>query len=126
MRRLPLLVAGAAVGLASCDSASSTIPDLGDAYVVEMDSAPLLDGDVLQVTVSYSGGCERHEFELGTSATGPEHELWLKHDANNDTCEAYITERLRISVPRDALQGRPVRLYISTTETIVLTDSLQQ
>ena len=121
---LPLF-AGAVIGLAGCDTASSTIPTLGDAYAVEMQPAPLLDGDVLRVTVSYSGGCKDHTFELAYSTTGAEPELWLEHDANQDSCEAYITRALDIPVPVDALEGRPVRLYINETETIALAESLQ-
>ena len=56
-------------------------------------------GDFLSINVSYSGGCEEHEFELITdgrySATyPPEIELVLRHDANNDRCRSYIDETL--------------------------------
>jgi len=125
MRLVLPLLAGAVFGLAACDSASPTIPDLGDAYTVEMQPTPLLDGDVLRVTVSYSGGCQDHAFELAYSVVGMEPELWLDHDANGDLCEAYITETLDIPVPAEALEGRPIRLYVSETETISLMESLQ-
>ncbi|GAB5535635.1 MAG: hypothetical protein Rubg2KO_18840 [Rubricoccaceae bacterium] len=115
----------ALLGLAACDTTSSTIPDLGDGYAVEMQPTPLLDGDVLRVSVSYSGGCEDHTFELAYWTAGPEPELWLTHDSNDDPCEAYITEALALRVPREALEGRPVHLYINETETIVLNESLQ-
>ena len=123
MRILLAVVIGMLIGLPGCDTASSTEPDLGDPYVVEMQPAPLLDGDVLRVTVSYSGGCADHTFELAYSATGSQ--LWLQHDANGDLCEAYLTQSLDISVPAEALDGRPAYLYISETETIQLMESLQ-
>ena len=125
MRYTPPLIALAFIWMAGCDPTSPTIPDLGDAYVVEMSPDPLLDGDVLRVAVSYSGGCEDHTFELGFSTANPEPELWLKHDANGDLCEAYITDTLAIPVPLEALQGRPIRLYIGESETISLMESLR-
>jgi len=56
-------------------------------------------GDFLSINVSYSGGCEEHEFQLITdgrySATyPPEIEVVLRHDANNDRCRSYIDETL--------------------------------
>lgn len=56
-------------------------------------------GDYLSIDVSYSGGCEEHEFKLITdgrySATyPPELELVLRHEANNDLCRSYVDETL--------------------------------
>lgn len=56
-------------------------------------------GDYLSMNVSYSGGCEEHEFELISdgrySATyPPEVELVLRHDAHNDLCRSYLDETL--------------------------------
>ncbi len=56
-----------------------------------------ISGSVLLATVSYGGGCQRHD--IGLVATGP----WLEsepvqvavtftHDANDDPCDAYLTE----------------------------------
>ena len=123
--RLALLLAVVLLVLTSCDVASSTVPDLGDAYVVEMQPAPLLDGNWLRVTVSYGGGCRDHDFELAYSRARTEPELWLEHDAHGDPCRAYLTTSLDIRVPAEALEGRPVRLFINETETIALMESLQ-
>lgn len=56
-------------------------------------------GDFLSLDVSYSGGCEDHEFKLITdgkhSATYPPViELVLRHDAHNDKCRSYLDETL--------------------------------
>ena len=55
-------------------------------------------GDCLCVNVSYGGGCEDHEFSMGVvwpecgTPPVPPPALYLCHNANNDMCEAYITE----------------------------------
>ena len=66
-----------------------------DHYVLN-DAA--IDGDTLTLNVSYSGGCEPHEFILVISesfvGTEPvELRVVLAHDANNDLCEAFLTEK---------------------------------
>ena len=57
-----------------------------------------IEGDILSVTVAYSGGCEAHDFVLCWPAeafsegvpVGAGLELW--HDANGDVCEAAFVE----------------------------------
>lgn len=63
------------------------------------------EGDILKVQVSYSGGCKNHTFDVlwGASVllSHPcQINLILKHDANNDLCEAYITEILEIDLAK--------------------------
>ena len=58
-----------------------------------------IEGDLLQLTVSYSGGCEEHVFELIGTKNFMESEpvqvnIRLSHNANNDPCDALITEEL--------------------------------
>ncbi len=71
-----------------------------DAYELEIDGdhAPVIENDALILTVSYSGGCEIHDFTLVTDGSflesGPVQLVaTLTHDANNDPCEAYLTNR---------------------------------
>ena len=68
----------------------------------------LRDGNIIQVIVQYSGGCEPHEFEVlwnreldelenghyGFSMT----DLVITHNANGDLCEAAITDTLAIAL----------------------------
>ena len=61
--------------------------------------------DELRLRVSYSGGCEKHEFAVwwsGEFARGDAGEivvdLRISHDANNDTCEAFLSTELRVDV----------------------------
>jgi hypothetical protein len=73
-----------------------TTPDTQDPYTI---GDIWLDGDLLHLQVSHSGGCREHTFELVWSGawrtslpaqTG----LWLAHDAHGDACEAWVTGAL--------------------------------
>lgn len=60
-------------------------------------SAATIMGDTLTVTVSYSGGCETHQFTLVASNVFLESDpvqlaASLAHDANGDSCAAWVTE----------------------------------
>lgn len=60
-------------------------------------NAATIVGDTLTLNVSYSGGCERHDFTLVAAQEFMESDpvqlrVTLAHDANNDACEAYPTE----------------------------------
>lgn len=111
--------------VAGCGAFESDAPDLGDPYSVAMSPEPLLDGDRLQVAVQYSGGCREHVFQLGSDRVDGEPVVWLTHDDGGDLCEALITDTLDVPVPSSALRGRPVRLYVSETETIALSETLR-
>ena len=67
-----------------------------DPYVV---NSAAVDGDELTIEVSYAGGCRRHDFTLVISKTFRESDpvqlpAVLAHEANGDSCEAWITESL--------------------------------
>ncbi len=56
-----------------------------------------IDKDTLQINVSYGGGCEKHEMTLIVSDSFLESfpvqlHVSLAHNANGDTCEAWLTE----------------------------------
>ena len=70
-----------------------------DAYELETDGEhkPVIENDTLTLTVSYSGGCEIHDFTLVTDGSFMESDpvqlvVTLTHDANDDPCEAYPTD----------------------------------
>lgn len=53
-------------------------------------------GDTLSLNLSYAGGCARHEFTLVASESFRESDpvqlpVSLAHDANGDSCEAWLT-----------------------------------
>lgn len=62
--------------------------------------AKFIENDILSIVVSYSGGCEQHEFNLvaalGSTNTdlSPHANLVLGHESNGDTCKKIIKERL--------------------------------
>lgn len=59
--------------------------------------------DILEVNISYGGGCKQHSFEIiwdGIVYTDPPcfMNLLIIHDAKSDTCEALMTETLSINL----------------------------
>jgi hypothetical protein len=69
-----------------------------------------VDGDCLQIKLSYSGGCEDHTIDLArmhpwtaSSSTIPTFEI--KHNANGDLCEAYFTKELRFDLTPLKMEG---------------------
>ena len=81
------------------------IGDAGDQFGTDeyaLNSATITD-DTLNISVSYSGGCEEHEFTLVVSEAFLESfpvqlHVSLAHNANNDTCEAYPMENYRFDL----------------------------
>lgn len=72
--------------------------EFGDSYFLHADSVQLQE-EKLQLGISYSGGCRKHEYELrlhrieDTVAY-----IFLYHNSNGDPCEAYLTARLRANL----------------------------
>ncbi|GGK49797.1 MULTISPECIES: hypothetical protein [Flavobacteriaceae] len=72
----------------------------GDSF--KINSATRID-DNLEVSISYGGGCKQHSFEViwdGVVYTDPpcQMNLFIIHNANNDECEALITETISINL----------------------------
>ena len=70
-----------------------------------------VDGDCLYIKLSYSGGCEEHTIDLArmhpwtaSSTNIPTFEI--RHNANNDMCEAYFTKELRYNLTPLKLDGK--------------------
>lgn len=64
-----------------------------DEYVL---NSATITGDTLELNISYSGGCEKHQFSLVSSGVFLESypvqlRVDLAHNANNDSCEAWLT-----------------------------------
>jgi hypothetical protein len=80
---------------------SSSLPDTASAPVT-IDSLKV-SGQQLIVTVSYSGGCENHSFDLyfdGMYAKSlpAQATLQLYHRNNGDACRSLISEELRFDL----------------------------
>lgn len=77
-----------------CDDASGDAVELSDAAIT---------GDVLTVTASYGGGCKPHTFNVCWDGAFAESypvqaHLVLRHDGNDDHCEAYASQELHIDL----------------------------
>ena len=65
-----------------------------DEYVL---NSATITGDALEINVSYSGGCQKHQFTLVSSGVFLESfpvqlRVFIAHNANNDSCEAWLTD----------------------------------
>ena len=91
----------------SCEKESNSINSCPDLIQnVNLEDFPMdlygvneivLDENELFINVNYGGGCEDHIFKLVMEpnfyGTPPVYYyFYLSHDANNDLCEAFITE----------------------------------
>jgi hypothetical protein len=99
------------------DDASSDDDDSASSAAISLDLCELdppaqdafdlgstsITGDVLSAEVSYSGGCEVHEFSacwngMFRTSLPMQVTVAIGHNANGDTCEAYLTETLVIDL----------------------------
>ncbi len=105
-------------GFQLCDD-SMLLPD--DTYTVY--GAAYAGDDILEIDVGYSGGCESHEWTLCWDGNFMESDpvqvtLDLRHEANNDMCEAYIEETLEFEL--DELRQAYSDGYGGDSGTIVI------
>ncbi len=70
-----------------------------------------VEGDCLHLTVSYSGGCREHTIDLARmnawyagSSDVPVFEI--RHNANDDVCEAFFTKELSFDLTPLKLEGK--------------------
>ena len=96
----------------------------GDPYQILMnestalpDELPALMSDTLIMLVSYSGGCEDHDLDLKSEVEQDTAKLWLKHDANGDSCEAIISDRFEVRVPDEVLEA-PTIVLLNPNEDV--------
>lgn len=75
-----------------------------------------IEGGQMKIEVGYAGGAEEHEFKLywngivARSYPGKTH-VYLKHDANGDGAEAYITRTLVFDL---AEMNKPMIITVNT------------
>lgn len=70
-----------------------------------------VDGNCLYIKLSYSGGCKQHSVDLaliltegGNTSDVPVFEI--RHDANDDLCEAWITREFRFDISELRAEGK--------------------
>lgn len=94
--------------------------ETGDPYNFEKVE---LKGDILELVVSYSGGCETHDFVLQgdpriMKSLPPQMNIVLLHNANQDRCRAHITDTLHydLSPVRMGDEGTIILRLFNTEE----------
>lgn len=70
-----------------------------------------VDGDCLQIKLSYSGGCQEHTIDLArmhpwTASSSTVSTFEIRHNANGDMCEAFFTRELRYDLTPLRLEGK--------------------
>lgn len=80
-----------------------------------------LDGDILILKVSYSGGCKDHSFDLIGSpnimkSMPPKRGIRLIHHNNEDTCREWIDEELKFDISDFAYPGSEIKLMLEGYE----------
>jgi|TARA_B100000795_G_C22722834_1_gene408201 hypothetical protein len=64
-----------------------------------------LKGDVLEINVKYSGGCEDHSFnlvfdEMWKKSMPPKVSLYLEHKDGDDLCKSNIKKTVRFNIKK--------------------------
>lgn len=94
------------IDLPACDKlAPSDMFTLGKVVVV---------GDVLNIEVSFGGGCEKHDFVLCLLGTKEDVVLLgIDHDAHMDACDAIINESRELDLTPLQVLGSPVQMSLT-------------
>lgn len=82
-------------------------PDFGDDYTLDkshgVKGIHVKKDFTALIYVRYGGGCKRHTFQLQYHIDNMKAYVWLKHDANNDMCQAYIADTIEKPIPNSIL-----------------------
>ena len=70
-----------------------------------------IDEDILTMTVSYSGGCEDHEFnayfnQVYMKSEPPKAGIFIEHISNDDMCKKLVTEKISFSLKNLRVPGK--------------------
>jgi hypothetical protein len=84
-----------------------------------------VEGDILNLDVTYNGGCKAHNFELiGSNMVAkslpPQRNVLLVHHANGDDCRELMGERIKFNIQNLAFDGKDIMLRINGYENEVL------
>ncbi len=106
--------------------------DFGDPYVFSSGwcgtppfvPAVTLQENILNMGVSYTGGCEEHDFFLKNCSTNSTVYLWLMHDSNGDTCEAIIWDYFQFTLADEIMDmDRIVVLDPNCEDSVIVKDN---
>ena len=126
----PDAVRDGSVAVTRGNADASTVPNRGAVVINETDlpidhwgndlfelhtdnNAPGIADGTLTATVSFSGGCARHHFTLVTNSRftasdSVQVDVSLAHEANDDRCEAYLTETYEFDLAPIGMRYRQV------------------
>ena len=81
-------------------------------------TAVLIEKNVMKISVSYSGGCEKHEFKLVGSkliqkSMPPKRGIMLFHNNNGDSCRSIVEEDLLFDISNLAYDGNEIMLLLT-------------
>jgi len=81
-----------------------------------------IEKNIMSISVSYSGGCEKHEFELVGSkliqkSLPPKRGIMLYHKNNGDSCRELVEEILKFDITNLAYENREIILLLEGYET---------
>lgn len=86
-----------------------------------------INGDILSITVSYSGGCEEHDFKLYFNgmymkSLPPKITLMLYHDNKGDSCRSIVEKTLKFDIKGVREKGKTtgeIMVKVSGMENVV-------
>ena len=83
---------------------NSSIPYSTELHKVRILNTKIID-DILQIKIEYSGGCEKHDFnlifnEIWKKSMPPKITLFLEHKDGNDKCKALVNEVLKFDIKK--------------------------
>lgn len=81
-----------------------------------------VSGNLLELNISYSGGCEEHTFELyGATiiqkSLPPKRSIFLYHNSNNDSCRELIEKELIFDISNLAYDKGEIELVLANYST---------
>ena len=83
---------------------NSSITYSTELHKVRILNTKIID-DILQIKIEYSGGCEKHDFnlifnEIWKKSMPPKITLFLEHKDGNDKCKALVSEVLKFDIKK--------------------------
>lgn len=85
-------------------------------------TAVAIEGNIMNIDVQYSGGCQEHEFKLlGMKAIQkslpPKRGVFLYHNSNGDNCRSIVEEKLQFDISVLAYEGVEIILNLDSWAT---------
>jgi len=82
-----------------------------------------MNGDILTLSLSASGGCREHTYQLFMSpdalleSNPPQAELFIRHNGNDDPCDAIVFSEVSFDMsPISRLHGQPGTIILNVNE----------